>query len=56
MMADHNVLSSGRMNSEAQRGQDTYPKSCRYRAAKLHQLLDCTEGEEHLVWVVAEKN
>lgn len=50
------LLSSGRMNSEAQRGQDTYPKPRRYRAAQLHQLQDCTEGEEHMAWVVAQKN
>ena len=53
---DHNVLSSGRMNAEAQRGQDTYPKSHRYSAVKLRQLLGCSEGEEHLAWVVSKKN
>lgn len=44
------------MNYEGQRGQDNYPKSHKHRTAKLHQLWDCTEGEEHLVWVVTQKN
>lgn len=50
-----NVLSSGRLNFEGQRGQDTYPKSHRHRVAKPCQPWDCVEGE-HLAWVVAQKS
>lgn len=56
VMADHDVLSSGRMNAEGQRGRNTYPRSHRYRVATPHQLHDGTEHKKHLGLAAAQKH